>query len=159
MSNKQKLLYGEAGDPMDLLNHGGSLLPLTAEAKSSGARGGYNNPNDLVEIKEPPASIVQLRRELEKPENKDIADYAAQGTTFEDCVGRIALCLSIALDGDYDAVELCAMLVEAMRNRGKPGMTASPHLQAGGLVDAEIVEKVDGELTLEKANKLDGGLT
>lgn len=132
------------------LNSGASLFLLPASPSDSGAAGGYNNPTPYVEIREPPASVVQLRKELEKPENKDIFLYASEGTTFEDCLGRVALRLSIALDGEYDASLLCAMLVEAMRNRGKAGMSAAPHMQAPGLVDAEIVEKVDGELSLER---------
>lgn len=150
-----------SGDPLSpsLLNHGGSLFQLPASAQTPGREGGYNNPNDLVEIREPPASVVQLRKELEKPENKDITSYAIEGTTFEDCLGRIALRLNIALDGEYDATILCAMLVEAMRNRGKLGALGetAPHLLAGGLVDAEIVEDVEGELSLEKRTDREGG--
>lgn len=132
-------------DPLkDLLNTGGSLHAATVANRGEG---GYSSPHHLVEIKEPPASVVQLRKELEKPENKDIYDYASQGTTFEDCIGRIATKLSIALDGEYDAAELCEVLINSVRMRGKIG--GSPHLGDARLIDVEMVER-EGDITLEK---------
>lgn len=137
------------GDPKDLLNSGGSLHSM-ASSYHSNDKGGYHSPHHLIEIKEPPASVVALRKELEKPENRDIYDYASQGTDFADCMGRIALKLSIALDGEYDGADLCGMLVNAMRARKVADGTGRPHLGDSRLVEAEIVEKESGELSLEK---------
>jgi hypothetical protein len=71
----------------------------------------------LLEVREPPDSLVALRTELAKPENLDISIYASAGVTFEDCLGRIAFCLRIAMDGVYDPIKVCATLTDELRRR------------------------------------------
>ena len=104
-----------------------------------------HSTNELLSLYRPPDSLVALRQELLN--HPDISAYAKEGATFEDCIGRIALKLDIVLDGAYDGDKLCAMLAEALRNRGSNTMT--PHLRATGLVNAEIVETEKG-ISLEK---------
>lgn len=99
----------------------------------------------LIELREPPASLVALRAELSF--HPDIVEYASVGQSFSECLGRIALKLDIVLDGDYDAEKLCEVLEEGMRNRRLyPG---SAGLLGKGLVRAELVE-TEGELILRK---------
>ena len=98
----------------------------------------------LLEIKQVPTSLIQLREELQH--HTDICEYAAKGTTFEECLGKIALQLDIALDGIYDMDPLCEVLLIALKNRRLHGR--SPHLRAPGLVDVEMIETEGGlELT------------
>jgi hypothetical protein len=104
--------------------------------KPNSAGGPNQDTHHLVDLKEPPASLVALRDELQR--HMDIVEYAQQGQTFEECLGRIALKLDIVMDGLYDADSVCAMLVDALRHRRFYGNT--PHLRAPGLVDVEIVE-------------------
>lgn len=107
---------------------------------------GYDNEtHHLIQIKVPPPSLIALRDELAKPENKDISDYAIQGNTFEECVGRIAEKLDILLDGLYDGADLCDLLVSAMRSRGTH--LAQPHKRDSRLVNAELVE-TENEVTV-----------
>jgi len=60
---------------------------------------------------------MQLREELQKPQNRDIHDAAILGRDFEECLGIIAKELSIVLDGDYDVDKLCTLLVTQLRAR------------------------------------------
>lgn len=107
---------------------------------------GYDNEtHHLIQIKVPPPSLIALRDELAKPENKDISDYAIQGTTFEECVGRIAEKLDILLDGLYDGADLCDLLVSAMRSRGS--FKTQPHLRDKRLMNVELTE-TEGEVTV-----------
>lgn len=108
--------------------------------------GQYNDAHHLLELKEIPASLEELRRQLTLPENTDIRDYAIQGASFQECIARVATFLSIVLDGDYDVGPLCEVLVNAITSRNLVG--AYPHLSDERLVNAEIVEK-EGEVTLQ----------
>lgn len=110
---------------------------------------GYDNESHhLVELKIAPASLIALRNELQKPENKDISDYAIQGNSFEDCLARIATCLDIVLDGIYDVPDLCDVLMKAMR--GRHTFVSQPHLRDPRLMNVELVEK---EGTVEMIQK------
>lgn len=129
-------------DDTSLLNGGrveGAVTPFHD-------KGGADSPHHLVELRQPPASLTTLREELALPQNKDISEYAIQGKTFEECIGRVAMFLAIVLDGDYDVGPLCSVLVDAMRNRHLTSTT--PHLAAAGLVNVELVER-EGDVTLE----------
>lgn len=113
--------------------------------KSKVTHGYDNDTHHLIQLKIPPPSLIQLREELQKPENAAISEFAAQGNTFEECIARLAIKLDIVLDGEYDGAELCDVLVTALRNRKLHGM--NPHLRDKRLVGAEIVE-TDGNVVL-----------
>lgn len=112
--------------------------------------GTYDNSHHLLEIKQIPDSLTQLRQELTLPQNKDIFDYAMKGDSIEECLARIAVMLDIVLDGLYDMSPLCDVLLTAMRNRANH--PNQPHLRVAGLVEAEIIE-TDGEVTLHEVSK------
>jgi hypothetical protein len=117
---------------------------MTNKPNSSG--GIDNDTHYLVQLKEPPDSIIALREEL--PKHSDIYEAARQGNTFEECLGIIAAKLDIALDGHYDVQPLCAMLVSVLRKRNMFG--AYPHLRHPELIAVELVEK-EGEVELREA--------
>lgn len=110
------------------------------DSKPNNSGGTDNDTHYLIQLKEAPDSLIALREELLK--HPDICEYAVQGDTFEDCLGRIALKLDIALDGMYDIQPLCAMLVSVLRKRHMFG--ANPHLRHKGLISAELVETEKG---------------
>jgi hypothetical protein len=111
--------------------------------------GGYDDTtHSLVSFHEAPASLVALREEL--IHHSDITDVAQKGSTFEECLGLIALQLDIALDGFYDVEPLCKMLVEALRNRRFH--SSEPHKRASGLVDVELIER-EGEVEIIKRDR------
>lgn len=109
----------------------------------------YNNEtHHLIELKEVPDSLVELRKELMY--HSEITKYAQAGNTFEECLGLIALHLDIALDGTYDVGPLCEVLVTALRN--KRMHPSQPHLRALGLIDVELIER-SGSLELMERNR------
>lgn len=110
--------------------------------------GQWDDSHHLMELKQIPPALTQLRTLLQQPENADIVAYAIKGESFEDCIGRVAIFLSIALDGDYDVGPLCEVLINAINNRHATGN--QPHLSDSRLVNAEIVE-TEGEVTLQPA--------
>jgi hypothetical protein len=116
--------------------------------KSNRSGGPNNDTHHLIALNEPPESLRQLREEL--AHHSDITEYAQHGVSFGDCLGRIALKLDIALDGEYDCEPLCEVLVTALRNRRLH--PTQPHLRAMGLMDVELVEKEDG-ISLEKRDR------
>ena len=73
----------------------------------------------LLEFRYPGEAIVELRKELLKPHNKDLFVSASQHKTFETCMAQIAADLFIVVDGYYDADKLAARLVEAIRMRAQ----------------------------------------
>ena len=103
--------------------------------------GGYIDEHHLIELKQPPSSLVELRNLLQQPEFKDIREKAEAAATFEEALGVIALQLDILLDGTYDVGPLCKVLVAALTNREK--FKSTPHLRAEGLIDVELVERKD----------------
>lgn len=78
-----------------------------------------NGPPNFVaaEIKETPAEIIAFRQELMQPWNKDIAEAAMAGNSFEECIGIIAFKLGVMLDGNYHIPKLCEKLLEELRKR------------------------------------------
>lgn len=110
--------------------------------------GSYNEAHHLLELKEVPASLTQLRTLFQQPENADIVAYAQQGGSFQECIARTATFLNIALDGLYEVGPLCEVLCNAILSRDSIGQIA-PHKADGRLVEAEIVE-TDGEITLQR---------
>lgn len=99
---------------------------------------GYDNEtHHLIQLKQPPPSIIALREEL--PKHPDIYNEAIKGNTFEECIGIIAARLDVVLDGLYDPEPLCAMLVDVLRKRHMFG--SNPSLRHPDLVDVELVEK------------------
>lgn len=101
----------------------------------------------LLIIKRPPDSLYAFRERLAQPQHRDIFDKAKEANTFEEVIGIVAAELSIALDGVYEPDNLLTMLAEALDNRGK--FNSQPWRQAGGLVNAELVER-DETITLEE---------
>lgn len=73
--------------------------------------------DERIEQREPPASLVALRKELALPQHKELYDYGIQGRNFEECLARIAHKLGIALDGFYDVPELCDVLLTVLRRK------------------------------------------
>lgn len=110
----------------------------------------------LLEIREPPPSLIALRSELASPENKDIYDAAIKETTFEAVLGTIASKLDIALDGLYDVPDLCDLLANVLRNRNMPGTSNQPHLRDRRLLNVEMVEK-DKDVELVRVSDLGPG--
>lgn len=111
--------------------------------------GGFDNTSHpLINFHEPPGSLTALRQELAN--HPDIVEKAILGTSFEDCLGIIALHLDIALDGMYDVEPLCSMLVEVLRKRRF--FPTSPHLRHSSLVDAELIE-TEGLVSIEKRDR------
>ena len=51
------------------------------------------------------------------PQNKDLYEATFKGENFEECLGILAAQLGIALNGYYDAGNLCGVLLERMRSR------------------------------------------
>ena len=99
---------------------------------------GYDNDtHHLIQIRQPPPSIIALREEL--PKHPDIYNEAIQGNTFEECIGIIAARLDVVLDGIYDPEPLCTMLVDVLRKRHMYG--SNPSLRHSDLVDVELVER------------------
>lgn len=102
----------------------------------------------LLEIREPPPSLVELRNLLQRPEHADILARCNPEASFAHNLGIIASVLDIALDGDYDVDDLCKLLVTCLK--GRLNNVSTPHLRAEGLVNAEIQETED-ELRLVEA--------
>lgn len=101
---------------------------------------GYDHEtHHLIQIRQPPPSIIALREEL--PKHPDIYNEAIKGNTFEECIGIIAARLDVVLDGLYDPEPLCAMLVDVLRKRHMFG--SNPSLRHPDLVDVELVERED----------------
>lgn len=99
---------------------------------------GYDqDTHHLIQIRQPPPSIIALREEL--PKHPDIYNEAIKGNTFEECIGIIAARLDVVLDGLYDPEPLCAMLVDVLRKRHMYG--SNPSLRHPDLVDVELVER------------------
>lgn len=99
---------------------------------------GYDHDtHHLIQIRQPPPSIIALREEL--PKHPDIYNEAVKGNTFEECIGIIAARLDMVLDGLYDPEPLCAMLVDVLRKRHMYG--SNPSLRHPDLIDVELVEK------------------
>ena len=117
-------------------------------SNSSNAKGGHHSPHYLIGLHEPPDSLVALRQELMF--HPDICEYAMLGANFEECMGRIALKLDIALDGEYEVYSLCEVLVESLRN--KRMHPKAPHLRHAALIDVELVEK-EGTVELYNRNR------
>lgn len=117
-------------------------------------RFGYDNESHhLIQYKILPPSLIALRNELQKPENKDIYDYANEATTFEGSLANIAEKLDILLDGIYDVPDLCDVLLSAMRRRGLYG--TQPHLRDSRLMNVELTEKEGTvEVTARKENEV-----
>jgi hypothetical protein len=106
----------------------GNLRPATRSKDvihrdSSGhAFGIDHSTNALLEIREPPRSLILLREEL--PKHPDIYAAASKEPDFARCIGTIAAMLDIVLDGQYAGDDLCDLLYRALRNRGKHGTCA-----------------------------------
>lgn len=109
-----------------------------------------DNPVPLVNIHQPPDSLVALRKELQK--HPDICEACSVPTirTFEETLAVIAMKLDIALDGSYDVGPLCEVLVSALRNRGK--FNTVPHLRDSRLLDVEMLEK-EGEVEIVQRDR------
>lgn len=107
-----------------------------------------HSTHHLLEIREPPPSIVELRNLLQEPQHADILADASKGRDFNESIGIIAARLDVALDGDYDADGLCRMLCTCLR--GRFTNVSTPHLRAEGLVNAKL-EETEDELRLVEA--------
>ena len=116
---------------------------------------GYSSPHHLIEKKEVPPSFEALVRELQLPQNHDLAKRAeAAGPTFELCLGQLAADLDIVLDGAYtpeDLEKLFGILVERLRQRTGP-LNKLPHLVDARLVNVELVETKQ-EIILEEVGR------
>lgn len=116
-----------------------------------------NETHYLLEIREPGSALVELRHQLQLVWNSDIAKYAARGSSFEACLGILASHLDIAVDGMYDADDLCDLLASALKNRFTVRST-QPHLRDSRLMNVELVER-EGDITVEVVdNELDVGV-
>lgn len=110
---------------------------------------GHNNfTHHLIEIREPPPSIVELRNLLQEAQHADLLTEMQKGKDFPESLGILAARLDIALDGQYDADSLCRMLVTCLRARFVHG--SSPHLRSPDLVNARL-EEAEDEIRLVEA--------
>lgn len=113
-----------------------------------------HSTHHLLEIREPPPSIIALREEL--PKHPKLFLEAQKGATFEECIGIIAAHCDIALDGLYtpdDIAKLCGILVDILRY-----MHIHPnqrHKFSDRLVNAELVERA-GSVTVEQIDRDQG---
>ena len=118
--------------------------------------GGHDlSTHHLLEIREPPENLVALRNELMEVAHDDIRPYLQEGKTFEDVLGRIGVRVNIALDGEYDANDICGVLCTALRNKrfgtGDPRLEPILGLLEAGLVEREgTIELVDFEAERSK---------
>ena len=82
---------------------------------------GYNDlkTHHLIELREPPASVIALRHELYKPVHLDIYNAAFDQPNFETALATIATKLNVIVDGTYDVWRICEMLAEKLRKREK----------------------------------------
>lgn len=113
---------------------------LSLDSKTTG--GHDLKTHHLLDIREPPNALVALRNRLALPEHKDILEFArANSSTFEEGLGAIAAALDIILDGDYNAVDLIELLVNALDNRSSAKHRA--HKLDPRLVNANLVERED----------------
>lgn len=120
---------------------------MAKEDTTNTRRWGYKNPHHLVELKEPPPSLVQLRGLLARPENLDIMRFAAEeGTDFETALGAIAAKLDIVLDGKYDVENLCELLCKGILLRA--GYHNRMHTIDSRLQPAELQER-EGAVSIE----------
>lgn len=87
-------------------------------------------------------SIASFRQELLK--HVDLYIAAFNQNSFADCLGAVAAKLNIALDGDYDPVDLMDMLVRAMKARPENRVEAP---QLAELQQVQLVE-TEGEISL-----------
>jgi hypothetical protein len=99
----------------------------------------------LLIFKEPGSALVALRNEL--PLHPEIFTYANQGATIEDCLGRIATKLDIALDGEYNLDDLCGLLMTCLAAKRQKIPLSEIHKLAG-LTQVELIER---ENTVELA--------
>lgn len=122
--------------------------------------GGYDNSTPNVQIKVAPENVSRLRDLLAQPQNIDLYEAGIKGKDFAECLAEIAASLDIAIDGWLNTADdvnnFCGTLCEAVQNRKLPGMKQSPHKQAGGLMDVELVERTDGTVTLEEVGEAIG---
>jgi hypothetical protein len=101
----------------------------------------------LLEIRQPPPSIIALRDELEKlrtshnEQDRKLYEKVKAENTFEGCIGELAAGLDILLDGMYDVEPLCGVLVDCLRKRHLN--INQPHLRNNQLVNVELVERAD----------------
>jgi hypothetical protein len=108
-----------------------------------------HSTHSLISIKNPGINIQALREELQyHPELAARADR--ESTNFETALASIATQLDIAVDGIYDAHDICGMLCEALRNKR---FGISP-LKTKGLIDVELQEK---ENSIELVKRTENG--
>lgn len=92
--------------------------------------GTYLDAHPLLEIKMDADELIAFREELALPRNKDIYNLTlAQANTVEEVWGMVAAACGIALDGNYDPLQLMKMLTTAMQNRGKIVQIIDPNLK------------------------------
>lgn len=119
-----------------------SPAQLAARAKATEFDSmGYKDTHHLMEIKQLPASLIELQKEITLPQHRDIYNAAFAEKTFELALGMLAAKVDILLDGSYDVPKLCELLVTALRTRRVAG--ANPSAMHPDLVPVDLVEKED----------------
>lgn len=118
---------------------------MNSNKRSRGKRFGYKNDHPLIVEKVAPESLLELRRLLQLPANKDLHDVGIKGATFSECIGNMAATLGIVLDGLYDGEALCELLVKAIKNRGegKNIREADPRLVGARVTETEDSVHID----------------
>lgn len=108
---------------------------------------GYKKEHPLIDEKRIPEEVMRLARLLALPVNKDIYDFANKYKTIEKCLGAVAACLDIVLDGYYDVPPLCTLLADAVQAKmdGKKILSINPDL-----VSVQLTER-EGTVALELA--------
>lgn len=118
-------------------------------SKSNSSGGSDHDTHHLLDIREMPASLIELRKELGY--HPDITDKAQHGETFAECLAIICTSLDIVVDGVYDIGPFCEMLLVALRARRFGYSNVLSHKMLS-LVPAEIVETAEG-ITLQRRDE------
>lgn len=115
--------------------------------------------HNLLVLTIPPASLVQLRQEILEPEHAIIFLQANKEPDFAKALGTIAALCDIALDGEYDVPDLCALLHKVLRNRRLGLVSANqPHLSDPRLLSAELIERADSIELVKVENEIGVGV-
>lgn len=106
-----------------------------------------DNSNPYLQVKVTPETWNEFVRELNSGRHSDIVKEAQKCLSFSEVIGTVAAKLDIVLDGSYDMLPTCAMLLSALQR--KVSGNTQPHNLDPSLVPVNLIER-EGSLTLEE---------
>ena len=121
---------------------------MTVNRKSNLLGGTDHSTHHLLTIQEVPENVNALRRELAHEAHTELSAKAQEGKSFSECLAIIATQLDIAVDGLYDANDLCGLLTTSLRAKRFGYDNSSIHKLAG-LTAVELEERGD-EIVLKE---------